>query len=148
LFRNLVTALLEHEQIRTTDPKAKEVRRLTDRVITLGKRGSLHARRRAAAFVQKSSVVKKLFEDVAPRFANRAGGYTRVIKVGPRVGDAALESIVELTERGAAAEPQGERPKTKTGAKSGAKRGARAGARGAAAGGAPKRQRKARKAAE
>jgi large subunit ribosomal protein L17 len=117
-------------------------------VITLGKRGSLHARRRAAAFVQKSSVVKKLFEDVAPRFANRAGGYTRVIKVGPRVGDAALESIVELTERGAAAEPQGERPKTKTGAKSGAKRGARAGARGAAATGAPKRQRKARKAAE
>jgi large subunit ribosomal protein L17 len=148
LFRNLVTALLEHEQIRTTDPKAKEVRRLTDRVITLGKRGSLHARRRAAAFVQKSSVVKKLFEDVAPRFANRAGGYTRVIKVGPRVGDAALESIVELTERGAAAEPQGARPKTKTGATSGAKRGARAGARGAAATGAPKRQRKARKAAE
>ena len=69
LFRNLVTALLEHEQIRTTDPKAKEVRRLTDRVITLGKRGSLHARRRAAAFVQKSSVVKKLFEDVNVAFS-------------------------------------------------------------------------------
>jgi large subunit ribosomal protein L17 len=150
LFRNLVTALLEHEQIRTTDPKAKEVRRLTDRVITLGKRGSLHARRRAAAFVQKSSVVKKLFDEVAPRFANRAGGYTRVIKVGSRVGDAAQESIVELTERGAAAEPQGERPKSgaKGGAKTGAKRGPRAGARGAAATGAPKRQRKPRKAAE
>jgi large subunit ribosomal protein L17 len=142
LFRNLVTALLEHEQIRTTDPKAKEVRRLADRVITLGKRGSLHARRRAAAFVQKSSVVKKLFEDVAPRFANRAGGYTRVIKVGSRIGDAAQESIVELTERGAAAEAPTEQPKR------GAKRGPRAGARAAAATAAPKRQRKARKAAQ
>ena len=99
LFRNLVTALLEHERIRTTDPKAKEVRRLTDRIITLGKRGSLHARRRALAFVRKESVVRKLFDEVAPRFRNRPGGYTRVIKVGPRLGDAAPQSIVELTER-------------------------------------------------
>ena len=105
LFRNLVTALLEHERIRTTDPKAKEVRRLTDRVITLGKRGSLHARRRALAFVRKQSVVRKLFDEVAPRYVNRRGGYTRVIKLGPRLGDAATQSIVELTERAGGGEP-------------------------------------------
>jgi large subunit ribosomal protein L17 len=99
LFRNLVTAVLEHERIQTTDPKAKETRRLTDRMITLGKRGSLHARRRALAYVRKESVVRKLFEDVAPRFMNRPGGYTRVIKLGSRLGDAAPQSIVELTER-------------------------------------------------
>jgi len=91
--------VLEHERVQTTDPKAKEIRRLTDRMITLGKRGSLHARRRALAFVRKESVVRKLFEDVAPRFMNRPGGYTRVIKLGPRLGDAAPQSIVELTER-------------------------------------------------
>jgi large subunit ribosomal protein L17 len=105
LFRNLVTALLEHERIRTTDPKAKEVRRLTDRIITLGKRGSLHARRRALAYVRKESVVRKLFDEVAPRFAKRPGGYTRVIKLGPRLGDAAPQSIVELTERAGAEGP-------------------------------------------
>ena len=99
LFRNLVTAVLEYERVQTTDPKAKEIRRLTDRMITLGKRGSLHARRRALAFICKESVVRKLFEDVAPRFMNRPGGYTRVIKLGPRLGDAAPQSIVELTER-------------------------------------------------
>ena len=99
LFRNLVTALLEHERIRTTEPKAKEVRRIADRMITLGKQGTLHARRRAAAFVQKRSVVRKLFEEVAPRFANRPGGYTRVVNLGPRRGDAAVLSIIELTER-------------------------------------------------
>jgi large subunit ribosomal protein L17 len=103
LFRNLVTALLEHERIRTTDPKAKEVRRIADRMITLGKQGTLHARRRAAAFVQKRSVVRKLFEEVAPRFANRAGGYTRVVSVGQRRGDSASLSIIELTERAAVA---------------------------------------------
>jgi len=114
LFRNLVTALLEHERIRTTDPKAKEVRRLTDRIITLGKRGSLHARRRALAYVRKESVVRKLFDEVAPRFANRPGGYTRVIKLGPRLGDAAPQSIVELTEH---AESEGPAQKVKGGAR-------------------------------
>jgi large subunit ribosomal protein L17 len=103
LFRNLVTALLEHERIRTTGPKAKEVRRLTDRMITLGKRGTLHARRRALAFMRKRSVVRKLFEEVAPRFAGRAGGYTRVVALGLRNGDAAPLSIVELVERGGGA---------------------------------------------
>lgn len=139
LLRNLVTALLEHERIRTTDPKAKELRRIADRVITLGKRGSLHARRRAAAYVQKRSVVKKLFDEVAPRFANRPGGYTRVIKIGPRLGDAADESIVELTEH-ASVEEATDAPK------GGAKK--RAGARGSGpAAGAQKRPRKPKKAA-
>jgi large subunit ribosomal protein L17 len=105
---------LEHERIRTTDPKAKEVRRLTDRIITLGKRGSLHARRRALAYVRKESVVRKLFDEVAPRFANRPGGYTRVIKLGPRLGDAAPQSIVELTEH---AESEGPAQKVKGGAR-------------------------------
>jgi len=115
LFRNLVTAVLEHERVQTTDPKAKEIRRLTDRMITLGKRGSLHARRRALAFVRKESVVRKLFEDVAPRFMNRPGGYTRVVKLGPRLGDAAPQSIVELTER------EGEKERAQKKARGGAR---------------------------
>jgi large subunit ribosomal protein L17 len=109
LFRNLVTALLEHEQIRTTVPKAKAIRRLADRMITLGKRGSLHARRQALAFVHKESVVRKLFTEVAPRFANRAGGYTRVVRLGPRRGDAAQLAIIELTERAGAQAAAGEK---------------------------------------
>src|SRR4029077_7170851 len=102
LFRNLVTALLEHEVIRTTDAKAKELRRWGDRMITLGKQGTLHARRRAASLIQRRSVVKKLFDELSPRFANRAGGYTRVIKLGMRHGDAAALSVVELVERAGA----------------------------------------------
>ena len=104
LFRNLVTALFEHERIRTTEPKAKEVRRLADRMITLAKRGNLHARRQALAFVCKPRVVRKLFEEVAPRFANRPGGYTRVVALGLRRGDSARLSIVELVERAGASE--------------------------------------------
>jgi large subunit ribosomal protein L17 len=119
MFRNLVTALLEHERIRTTDPKAKEVRRLTERMITLGKRGSLHARRHALSFIRKRSVVGKLFAEVAPRFANRPGGYTRVIKLGLRRGDAAPQSILELTER-AAAEAPAEKHKAGTKRRAGA----------------------------
>jgi large subunit ribosomal protein L17 len=99
LFRNLVTALLEHEVVRTTDAKAKELRRWGDRVITLGKQGTLHARRRAASLIQRRSVLKKLFDEIAPRFAERAGGYTRVTKLGARHGDAAALSVVELVER-------------------------------------------------
>ena len=97
LFRNMVTALLERERIRTTDAKAKEVRRLTERMITLGKRGTLAARRRALAFVRSRAVVKRLFEEIAPRFKDRAGGYTRTIKIGPRHGDAAPLSVLALT---------------------------------------------------
>ena len=109
LFRNLVTSLIEHERVKTTDAKAKELRSYADRIITLGKRGTLHARRQALAFVRSASVVKKLFDDVAPRFSTRPGGYTRVIKLGLRRGDAAPLSVVELTERGAAATTEAER---------------------------------------
>src|SRR3990170_8480003 len=96
LMRNLITALLREEKIRTTDPKAKELRRWVDRVITLGKRGDLHARRQALGIVQDKSVVRKLFDTIAPRFKERAGGYTRIIKIGWRRGDAAQMSLIEL----------------------------------------------------
>ena len=99
LFRNLVTALLERERIKTTDAKAKETRRLTERMITLGKEGTLAARRRALTFVQSRAVVKKLFDDIAPRFKERNGGYTRIIKIGIRHGDAAPVSVIELVTR-------------------------------------------------
>lgn len=99
LFRNLVTALLQRERIRTTDAKAKEIRRLTERMITLGKHGTLADRRRALAYIQSRDVVKRLFDEIAPRFKDRAGGYTRVIKIGFRHGDAAPVSMIELTTR-------------------------------------------------
>jgi large subunit ribosomal protein L17 len=100
MFRNMVTSLLQHEHIQTTDAKAKELRRYADRMVTLGKRGTLHARRQALSFVRDRKVVKKLFEDIAPRFADRPGGYTRITKLGIRRGDAAPVSLIELTERG------------------------------------------------
>ena len=99
LFRNLVTALLEHDTVRTTDAKAKELKRWGDRMITLGKQGTLHARRRAAALVHGRSIVKKLFDELAPRYETRQGGYTRVVKLGVRAGDAAPISVVELVDR-------------------------------------------------
>ena len=95
-MRNLVTALLRDEKIQTTDPKAKELRRWADRVITLGKAGSLHARRQVLGIVQDKAVVRKLFDTIAPRFKERAGGYTRIIKIGWRRGDAAQMSLIEL----------------------------------------------------
>ena len=100
LFRNMVTSLLWHEHLHTTDAKAKELRRFADRMITLGKRGTLHARRQALAFVRSRRVVRKLFDEIAPRFRTRPGGYTRIVKIGPRRGDAAPMSLIELTERG------------------------------------------------
>ena len=110
LFRNLVTALFEREAVRTTDAKAKELRRWADRLITLGKQGSLHARRRAGRLVMRRSVLRKLFEDIAPRFTERNGGYTRVVKLGVRRGDAAALSIVELVERAGAEKEKGKKP--------------------------------------
>jgi large subunit ribosomal protein L17 len=95
-MRNLITALLREEKIRTTDPKAKELRRWVDRVITLGKRGDLHARRQALSIVQDKAVVRKLFDTIGPRFKDRPGGYTRIIKIGIRHGDAAQMSVIEL----------------------------------------------------
>jgi large subunit ribosomal protein L17 len=103
LIRNLVTSLLRDERIRTTDPKAKELRRWADRVISLGKEGTLHARRQALGIVQDKAVVRKLFESIGPRFKARAGGYTRIIKIGRRHGDAAPISLVELVGESAPA---------------------------------------------
>jgi large subunit ribosomal protein L17 len=100
MFRNMVTSLLLHENLQTTDAKAKELRRFAERMVTLGKRGTLHARRQALSFVRDPKVVKKLFEEIAPRFAERPGGYTRITKLGTRRGDAAQMSLIELTERG------------------------------------------------
>lgn len=106
LFRNLVTALLEREAVRTTDAKAKELRRWADRMITLGKQGTLHARRRAGAVIARRSVLRKLFDDIAPRYRERSGGYTRVVKLGMRQGDAASISLIELVERTGAEQRQ------------------------------------------
>ncbi len=99
LFRNMVTSLMQHERIQTTDAKAKELRGFADRMITLGKRGDLHARRQAAGFLRDKAVTSKVFGELADRYRERPGGYTRVIKVGHRVGDAAPVSIVELVDR-------------------------------------------------
>ena len=96
LMRNLITSLLRDEKIKTTDAKAKELRRWADRVITLGKQGSLHARRQVLGIVQDKAVVRKLFDSIAPRFKDRPGGYTRIVKIGIRRGDAAPISIIEL----------------------------------------------------
>lgn len=95
-MRNLVTCLLRDERIQTTDPKAKEMRRWVDRVITLGKRGSLHARRQALEIVRDKAIVRKLFDTIAPRFKDRPGGYTRIVKIGQRRGDSAPISLIEL----------------------------------------------------
>lgn len=99
LFRNMVTSLLDHERIETTEAKAKEVRGFTDRMITLGKEGSLSARRQALAFLRSKDVVSKLFSDVAGRFKERPGGYTRIIKTRRRIGDAAELVAIELVSR-------------------------------------------------
>ncbi len=96
MFRNLVTSLLDKERIRTTLPRAKAARPIAERMITLGKRESLHARRQALAFVKDPQVVSKLFATIAPRFAQRNGGYTRIIRLGFRDGDGAQLAILEL----------------------------------------------------
>lgn len=98
LMRNMVTSLLDHERIETTDAKAKALRGLADRMITLGKRGDLHARRQALSVIRSKEVTAKVFDELAERFRDRPGGYTRVIKLGNRVGDAAPISIIELVE--------------------------------------------------
>ena len=109
LLRNLVTSLLQHEHLQTTDAKAKEMRSWVDRMITLGKRNTVHARRQAAAFVRGRDIVKKLFDEIAPRFANRPGGYTRITKLGTRAGDAAPVSLIELVERSDRARTEAEK---------------------------------------
>jgi large subunit ribosomal protein L17 len=98
LFRSLVTDLLGYEKITTTEAKAKEVRGLVDKMITLGKKGGLPARRQALAFVLDEKTVDKVFSDLAPRYAERNGGYTRLVKLGPRLGDGASMVRLELVE--------------------------------------------------
>ncbi len=98
LFRNLVTSFLRYERIETTEAKAKELRAIADKMISLGKRGDLHARRMAAAYLLDKEVVSHLFSDVALRFQNRKGGYTRLVKTRVRYGDGAPMVILELTE--------------------------------------------------
>ena len=98
MMRNMVTSLLDAEKIVTTDCRAKELRKIADRLITLGKRGDLHARRQAAETIQDKKVVAKLFDRLGPRYATRPGGYTRIVKLGNRLGDNAPQSIIELVE--------------------------------------------------
>lgn len=96
MLRNIVTSLLKNERIETTEQRAKELRRLAEKMISLGKRGDLHARRQALAFLLDESVVKKLFDEIAPKYKERAGGYTRILKLGNRRGDGASIVLVEL----------------------------------------------------
>jgi large subunit ribosomal protein L17 len=96
MFRNMVTSLFKHDRIRTTGAKAKELRRWADHIITLAKRGDLHARRQALSIIREQGVVHKLFEEAQERFGNSAGGYTRIVKLGRRAGDAAPLSLIEL----------------------------------------------------
>jgi len=103
LFANMAGSLIEHEQIKTTLPKAKELRPIVEKLITLAKRGDLHARRQAAAMLKEDKDVAKLFEVLGPRYKDRAGGYTRVLKAGFRYGDMAPMAIIEFVERDVAA---------------------------------------------
>ncbi|MBN2847203.1 MAG: 50S ribosomal protein L17 [Coriobacteriia bacterium] len=98
MLRSLAAALLANERIKTTETRAKEVRALVDRIIGWGKRGDVHARRLALAELGDQALVKKVFDDIAPRFADRDGGYTRILKLGPRKGDAAPMVIMELVD--------------------------------------------------
>jgi len=96
MLRNLVTSLLEHEKVKTTDAKAKELRPLAEKMIGLAKRGDLHARRQVLSVVRKGEVVRKLFDTLSPRYQSRTGGYVRIVKLGNRPGDGAPVSVVEL----------------------------------------------------
>jgi large subunit ribosomal protein L17 len=110
MFDNLCHALIKHEQIRTTLPKAKDLRPVVERLITLGKRGGLHARRQALADLQDTKIVEKLFTTLAERYKDRAGGYTRIIKDGFRHGDAAAMAVIEFIDRDADAKGQDSGP--------------------------------------
>jgi large subunit ribosomal protein L17 len=110
MIRNMVTSLLEYESITTTDARAKLLRSVADKMITLGKRGDLHARRQALEVIRSKRVAQRLFEDIAPRYADRDGGYVRVLKKGLRKGDMASLSVVELTET----RPEGRKGKAGT----------------------------------
>jgi large subunit ribosomal protein L17 len=111
MFRNMAVALIKHEQITTTLPKAKELRPVAEKLITLGKRGDLHARRQAYAQLRDDVIVTKLFGAIAERYKTRSGGYTRVLKAGMRHGDAADMAVIELVERDVSAKGQDSGPK-------------------------------------
>ncbi|MFT8977852.1 50S ribosomal protein L17 [Gluconobacter oxydans] len=111
MFRNMAVALIKHEQITTTLPQAKELRPVVEKLITLGKRGDLHARRQAFAQLRDDAVVTKLFSAVAERYKGRAGGYSRVLKAGVRYGDNADMAVIELVDRDVAAKGQDSGPK-------------------------------------
>ncbi|TWI71648.1 large subunit ribosomal protein L17 [Desulfobotulus alkaliphilus] len=98
MFRNMVTSMIKHGRIRTTDVKAKELRRWVDKMVTLAKRGDLHARRQALSVIREKSVVHQLFAEAQDRFGHRAGGYTRIIKLGYRAGDAAPMALIEFVD--------------------------------------------------
>jgi large subunit ribosomal protein L17 len=117
MLRNMVTSIIKHERIRTTDMKAKELRKIAEKMITLGKKGSLHARRQALAVVRDKDMVGKLFGELTERYRDREGGYTRIVKAGYRFGDNAPVSIVEFIPD----EKKKEKAKPKTKAKSKAK---------------------------
>ena len=114
MFRNMVTSLLKHERIKTTDAKAKELRRWADHVVTLAKRGDLHARRMAMSIVREKAVVHKIFEEAPKRFGSINGGYTRIIKIGRRPGDAAAMTLVELVRADGGKPTPAKAKKTKT----------------------------------
>jgi large subunit ribosomal protein L17 len=109
MFSNMAGSLIEHEQIKTTLPKAKELRRVIDKLITLGKRGDLHARRQAASQLKTDAPVAKLFETLGPRYQDRNGGYSRVLRAGFRYGDMAPMAIIELVDRDPAAKGAGDK---------------------------------------
>ncbi|BCI68501.1 50S ribosomal protein L17 [Acetobacter aceti] len=111
MFRNMAVALIKHEQITTTLPKAKELRPVVEKLITLGKRGDLHARRQAYAQLRDDAIVSKLFSVVADRYKARTGGYTRVLKAGVRYGDAADMAVIELIDRDVNAKGQDSGPR-------------------------------------
>ncbi len=98
MFRNMVTSLFKHSRIKTTEAKAKELRKFADKMVTLAKRGDLHARRQALSFIREKDVVHKLFNDAADKFSSREGGYTRITKLGPRKGDVASMVMIELIQ--------------------------------------------------
>ncbi len=99
MFANMVCSIIEHEQIKTTVPKAKELKRIVDKIITLGKKGDLHSRRIAGSRIRQDSAVRKLFDVLGPRYKERNGGYVRVLKAGYRYGDMAPMAIIELVDR-------------------------------------------------
>src|SRR6516164_1423455 len=113
LLANQVCSLIEHERIKTTLAKAKAVRPLAERMVTLGKNGSLHARRTALAVLRQKNAVKKLFENIAPRSAERLGGYTRIVKLGPRKSDSALVAFLEWVDAAPVTEEKEPKKKTK-----------------------------------